>query len=108
MGALPIGRNGRLEILVLLAGDQADAPQAPEVLLRLRQVVDHEVGLTHVLVGSAMARIELERAPVMIERALELARVTVRVAQVVLDIGVSRVTQRGGGERLDSGLPLLR
>src|SRR5215468_12151924 len=101
MGALPIGGNGRLEILVLLAGDQADAPQAREVLLRLRQVVDHEVGLAHVLVGSAMAGIELERAPVVIERELELARVTVRVAKIVLDISVPRVTQRGGGKRLD-------
>jgi hypothetical protein len=103
----PIVGDGLLEILVLLAGDEADPLQGGEVLLGLGQVVGHEVRLTEVLVGAAMAGIELQRAPVMREGWLELAALAVGVAEVVLDVGVARVAKDSRGKQPDRGIPVL-
>src|SRR6266545_5035454 len=103
----PIVGDGLLEILVLLAGDEADPLQGGEVLLGLGQVVGHEVRLTEVLVGAAMAGIELQRAPVMREGGLELAALAVGIAEVVLDVGVARVAKDSRGKQPDRGIPVL-
>ena len=83
---------------MLLAWNEADPLQGGQMLLRLGQVIDDQIGLAHVLVRAPMPGIEHERALVMLERELELPRVAIRVAEVVLDVGVARVTKPGGGQ----------
>src|SRR5256886_16846117 len=97
-----------LEVLVPVAGNQADLLQGREVLLGLRQVVHHQVRLADVLVRPAVARIELERALVVLERRVEPARVAIRIAEIVLDVGVTRVAQCRRGEQPDPGAPVFR
>src|SRR5438477_4043089 len=97
-----------LEVFVFLAGDETDRLQRAEVLLGFRQVVDHQVGFAGVLVGAAVTRVELQRALVVLEGEIQLAGVAIRVAEVVLDVGVARVPQRGGGERPNGRGPVLR
>ena len=88
-------RNGLLEILQLFAGQEADVSECGEMPLRARHVSGHEIGLADVLVSAAMARIELDRALIVLEGEVELLQVAIGVAQVVLQIGVV-------------GMPLLR
>src|SRR5262245_38814924 len=77
------------------------------MLLGLDRIVGHQVGLADVLVGTAMARVELERLLVVREGRLELAALAIRVAEVVLDVRVAGVAERGGGERPDRTVPVL-
>ncbi len=58
------------------------------MLLGAREVADHQVGLARVLVGAAVARIQLERAPVVLERGVELSEIAVGVPEVVLQVGI--------------------
>src|SRR5215510_3582522 len=78
------------------------------MLLGLGQVIGHQVRLAHVLVGAAMARVDLQRTLVVHEGGLELAALAVGVAQVVLDVGVARIAERGGGKQPDRGAPVFR
>src|SRR5206468_1590068 len=105
--ASPVLGDGLLEVLVLLAGDEADPLQGSEMFLSLRQVVGHEVRLTDVLVGATMAGIELQGALIVREGERELAALAVGVAEVVLDVGVARVAKSGRGKRPDRGVPVL-
>src|SRR5439155_10572470 len=108
LGAQAVGGDRLPEVFVLLTGDEADPLQVGEMLFRLREVVDHQIGLADVLVRASMSGIELERPPIVLERELELPGVTIRVAEIVLDVGIARVSERGGGERPDRGFPALR
>jgi len=54
-----------------------------------------------------MPWIELERTLVVLEGKVELPSVSIRMAKIVLDVGVARVAERGGGKRLDRRLPVL-
>ena len=63
------------------------------MLLGLRQVADHQVSLAKVLVRAAMARVEHEGGPVMLERGAEFAGVAVRVAEKILDIWIAIVLE---------------
>ena len=65
-------------------------------------------GQGYPLVRAAVPGVELERAPVMLEREVELTRVPVGVAEIVLDIGIAGVAERRRGKRLDRGAPVLR
>src|SRR5947199_3238887 len=82
--------NGPPEVLVLLARNQADLLQGGQVLLGFRQVVDDEIGFAGVLVRAAMPGIELQRPLVVLEGEIELPALSVRVAEVVLDVRVAR------------------
>ena len=64
------------------------------MLLGTREIADHQVGFSRVFVGAAVAGIQLERAPVVLERGVELAEIAVGVAEIVLEVGIFRVTQR--------------
>src|SRR5207245_315870 len=87
---------------------QADFLEHREMLRRPGRVVDYEISLADVFVRAAMPRIELQCPLVMPEGELELAGMAIRVAEIVLDVGVARVAERGGGERPDRGIPVLR
>src|SRR5216117_312908 len=82
-----------LEVLVFLARNQADLVQGGQVLLGFRQVVDDEIGFADVFVRAAMPRIALERAPVVLEGEVHLAGVAIRVAKMVLDVGIPRIAE---------------
>ena len=43
----------------------------------------------------------------MLERELEVASLTIRMAEIVLDVGIASVAERGGGERPDRARPVL-
>src|SRR5262249_39597623 len=60
------------------------------------------------LVGAAVARVDLQRARVVLERRGKLAGVAVGVAEIVLDLGVARVAQRGRRQQADRDRPVLR
>jgi hypothetical protein len=77
------------------------------MLLGLGRVVGYQIGLADVLVGAAMARVELERLLVVREGRLELAALAIGVAEVILDIRVTRVAERGRGKRPDRAVPVL-
>src|SRR5947209_135184 len=98
--------DGLPEVLVLLARDQADFLQGGQVLLGFRQVVDDEIGFAGVLVRAAMPGIELQRPLVVLEGEIELPALSVRVAEVVLDVRVARVAQRCRGQPLDGESPV--
>src|SRR6267143_2330995 len=104
---LPVLGQLLLEVAVLGAGEQADFPQGREVLLGLGEVPDHQVGLAQIFVRAAMARIELQRARIVLEGERHLAEVAVRVAQVVLDVRVARVAQRRRRKQPHRTLPVL-
>src|SRR5262249_21570986 len=53
-----IPRDRPLEVVVLLAADEADVFQMREVLLGRGRIAKHQVGFAEMLVGTAMARIE--------------------------------------------------
>jgi len=55
-----------------------------------------------------MPRVELQRTLVVSKREIKLAGMAIRVAEIVLDVGVARVAERGGGERPDRGIAVLR
>src|SRR5260221_1821802 len=57
--------------------------------------------------GTAVPRVELQRALVVLERQVELARVTVSIAEVVLDVGIARVAQRSRRQQSDCAAPVL-
>src|SRR5215470_20398921 len=106
--ARPVLDDCLLEVLVLLARDEADPLEGGEMLLSLRQIVDDEVRLTDVLVSTAMAGIELQGALIMHEGRLQIAALAVRVTEVVLDVGVACVAKRSRGKRPDRSAPVLR
>ena len=74
--------------------------------LRLREVVDQQVGLAEVLVRATMTWVQLQGPLIVLEGAVHLAGVAICVAEVVLDIGVARIAQRRGGEGADGGGPV--
>src|SRR5207247_8487077 len=96
-----------LQVGQLLAREQADPAKRRQVLLGLRQVAHQQVGLADVLVSAAVARVELERSLVVFERGVELTEMPVREPEVVLQVGVLGVAQRGLPESLDRFGPVL-
>ena len=55
---------------------------------------DHQIRLADIFVRAAVPRVQLQRTLVAGEGLRHLAGVAVRVAEVVLDVGVARVAQR--------------
>jgi hypothetical protein len=86
-----IPRDRPLEVVVLLAADEADVFQMREVLLGRGRIAKHQVGFAEMLVGTAMARIEHQRLLVMSDRRPHLAQPPIGIANVVLDVGVARI-----------------
>ena len=66
-----------------------------------------QVGLADVLVCAAVARVELQRALIVPEGAIELASIAIGVAEIVLDVSIARVAQRRRGEQRDGPWPIL-
>src|SRR5262245_62344208 len=86
-----IPRHRPLEVVVLLAADEADVFQMREVLLGGGSVAEHQCGFAEMLVGTTMARIEHQRLLVMSDRRPHLAQPPIGIANVVLDVGVTRI-----------------
>jgi hypothetical protein len=86
-----IPRDRPLEVVVLLAADEADVFQTREVLLGGGRIAKHQVGFAEMLVGTAMARIEHQRLLVVSDRRPHLAQPPIGIANVVLDVGVTRI-----------------
>src|SRR5262249_48018278 len=86
-----IPRDRALEVVVLLAADEADVFQMREVLLGGGSVAEHQRGFAEMLVGTAMARIEHQRLLVMSDRRPHLAQPPIGIANVVLDVGVTLI-----------------
>src|SRR5882724_1172993 len=103
----PVVGDGLLEVRVFLAGDETDPLQRGQMLLGLGRVVGHQVRLADVLVSAAMAGVELQRLLVVREGRLELAALAIGVAEVILDVRVARVAERGRGKRPDRAIPVL-
>src|SRR6267154_652888 len=106
--ALAVRCNRLFEVFVFFAGHEADLPQGGELLLRFLHVVRQEVSLAQVFARAAMARVELERAPVVFERGIELPGIAVGVSEEILDVGVAIVLQERLVQALDGALPVLR
>src|SRR5205809_7166187 len=77
-----------LQIGQLFAGQQTDVAQRRKMFLRARKIVQHEIRFTDVFMSAAVARIEHERLLVMLECRVELLQITMRVAEIVFDIGI--------------------
>lgn len=60
-----VGGDGLFEIFVFLAREAADPPQSGEMFLGFGEVVDDQVGLSDILVSTAMSRVQLQRALVV-------------------------------------------
>src|SRR3989442_15962635 len=60
-------RDGALEIAVLAAAEEAQLVERAQVLLRLGDVADHQVGLAEVLVRALVLRIEAQGLVVVLE-----------------------------------------
>ena len=72
-GVPALCRNDRLlQFQVLLAAGAADALQQREVLPRLGEVADHQVGLAEVLVRAAVLRIDAQRLVAVLEDEVHL------------------------------------
>src|SRR5262250_2673498 len=83
---LLISRDRALEVVVLLAADEADVFQVRKVLLGRGRVAEHQTGFAEMLVGTAMTRIEHQRLLVMSDRRPQLAQPPISVANVVLNV----------------------
>src|SRR6201996_2076337 len=90
MRGLPAGDRA-LELRVLRAGRKAQLVERLQVLLRLRDVAGHQVGLAHVFVRAAMLRVDRERLVVVQKGRVEVAGLAIRVAQPVVGVGVAVV-----------------
>src|SRR6266566_8623882 len=86
-------RDFLLQVFVFLTRDQADLLERRQVLFGLRELVHDQVGLADVLVCAAVARVELQRALIVPEGAIELASIAIGVAERVLDVSIARVAQ---------------
>ena len=64
------------------------------MFLRLGEVFHQQVCLADILVRAAVPRVQIERAPIVLEREVELLEIAVGIAQVILQIGVARIPQR--------------
>src|SRR5260221_6483011 len=106
--ALAVRGNRFFEVFVFLAGDEADLPQGGELLLRFLHVVRQEISLAQVFARAAMARVELERALVVLEGGIELPGIAIGVTEEILDVGVAIVLQERLVQALDGALPVLR
>jgi hypothetical protein len=95
-----------LEVLQLLASQQADLAQRLQVPLGVRDVAHHQVGLADVLVRAAVARIDRERALVVPECRVVLLEVAVREPQVVLQVRVVGIAHLGLREACHCRLPV--
>src|SRR5215470_9414233 len=86
--------NFLLQICVFLARDQADLLQRRQVLFSLGEFVHNQVCLTGVLVCATVAWVKLQRTLIVPEGEIELAGVAISVAEIVLDVSITRVAQR--------------
>src|SRR5207302_2285763 len=79
-----------LQVSVFLAGKKAQLVEPRKVLLGLRKIVHHEIGLADVLVRSPVPGVEAQRLVVVLERKVEVAGLAPGVAEVILRVGVVR------------------
>src|SRR5882724_12163033 len=60
-----VRRNGALEVVVFLAGNEAEPFQRRKELLGLSGFAEHQIGLAEMLMGAAVARIQHQRLLIM-------------------------------------------
>src|SRR5437773_1286822 len=101
----PEGLRGSLAIHCL---HKADLPQGGELLVRFLHVVREEISLAQVFARAAMARVQLERAMVVLEGEIELPGVAVSVTEEIVNVGVAIVLQERLVQALDGAFPVLR
>ena len=87
----PVRVDFFLQIVILLAYTGADSFQRGQLLFRLGGIPGHQVGFAEVFVRAAVARIDLQRALIVLERWLELAGVAVGESEQVLDVGAAGI-----------------
>src|SRR5207247_242769 len=100
---LPLVVGNRLfQIAVLVAGEKAQLVEYREVLLRLGEIADHQVGLAEILVRAPVIGIDAQRLVVMLEDEAHVGvrtpadRVGVEIVVVgIVGISCKRLTQGG-------------
>src|SRR5258708_40084235 len=105
---LSVGRNGPPEVVVFLAGNEAEIFQRHQELLGLGEIAQHQIGLAEMLMRAAVAGIQHQRLLIMADSRPQLTQPPIGVADVVLDIGIEWIAQRGELERSDCTIPILR
>ena len=94
-----ITRDVFSEVAELLARQPAERLQLRELLFGLVDLIGEQIRLAQIFVRAAMTRVQLQGALVVLERGVQIAGVAIRIAEIVLDIGIARVAQRCRGER---------
>src|ERR1700722_18940776 len=83
-----VRRDGPLEVVVCLAGNEAEIFQRRQVLLGLGGLAKHQIGLAEMLMRAAVAGIQNQRLLVMANSRPQLTQSPIGIADVVLDIGI--------------------
>ena len=90
-GEAPVARDLASEIVKLLARDQANIFQRPEVLISFCGFAYRQVELTEVFMRPAMPAIQGQRLPIILHRRPRLAQSVIGVTDIVLNVGVAGV-----------------
>src|SRR4029453_15990595 len=77
-----------------------------EMLFGRGEIADRQIGLAHVLMCCAVARIEVQRLSKMRERWLQLTQAAIAVSDIVLDLCIARIAQGGRFQHHDGALPI--
>jgi hypothetical protein len=104
-----VGGDRLLEVVELAAAEEAELVELAEVLLRLGDIADHQVGLAEVLVGAAVLGIEAQRLVVVLEHQIHPrgAALPQRVSVEVVVVGVVRAGGKRGLHRRGGALPVV-
>src|SRR2546428_267516 len=86
--------NRRFQIAVLVAGEKAQLVEHREVLLRLGDIADHQVGLAEIFVRASVLGIDAQRLVVMLEDKAHVGVRTLadRVGVQVVIVGIVRIS----------------
>src|SRR5690349_8946445 len=96
-----------LQVVHFVAREQADLFERRELLLGAAQIAHQEIGLAEIFARAAVARIELDRAAVVLERGIVALQVAVRVAEPVLQVRIVGIAALGLRKARDRILPAL-
>jgi hypothetical protein len=107
LSSLCVDLRRPLQIAVLLAAEETETIESREVFLRLRKVVEGEIGLADVLVGAEVLGIERERLFVDRYRFRRVAILPGRIGQPVVRVGVRGLTRHDLLEHRDRAPVLL-
>ncbi len=89
-------RDFAFQIRKFFARQGTDLAQRGEVFLRALHVTFEKIGFPHVLMRTAVPRIERESAIIVVECEIELSCFAVSVAEVILDVGITGIASFGG------------